>query len=116
MVDRHAEELRAVWREFVEGLPERERALRQALEQLKQGYSRPAAEAFYLKAHSLKGTAGAFQADELVPPAATLAAKAKRWLQQERAGQDELDEAARDLALLVQAMASYKERWERERG
>ena len=73
--------IEAVRREFVAGLPARLAVLRSALAELVRGYTRPAAETFYYRAHALKGTAASFGADELVSPATALAQAGRRWLE-----------------------------------
>ncbi len=60
--------LAEVYREFRDGLAGRVETMRSALERLAGGYDAGAADTFYRTAHTLKGTAASFEADELVDP------------------------------------------------
>lgn len=73
--------LAEIHREFREGLAGRLERLHTSLEQLAAGYDREAAETFYRTAHSLKGTAPAFEAHALVEPAAALSSVGRRWFE-----------------------------------
>lgn len=94
-------ELAVIRREFAGGLDRRLETIREALGELADRFSPDLAEAFYLPAHMLKGTAAAFGADELVPHATRLAALGRAWCDggdapaaERRAAADELDRLA----------------------
>lgn len=105
-----ARELEAVRREFAQGLGARVELLRAALERLSRGFSRDGAEALYLPAHSLKGTAASFGAEELVPHAMQLAALAHEWLETGAPPPAEVRRAAEELDRLEAAAARYRTR------
>jgi HPt (histidine-containing phosphotransfer) domain-containing protein len=96
-----------VRREFDEGLLDRLDTLTTALGILTQGFKSDAAESFFFNAHSLKGTAGAFGADDLVPPARELSDRARRWLKQGQTSAQELTEAREGLERLREAVSGY---------
>ena len=96
-----------VRKEFDSGLSERLNTLTSALDTLQQAFESGAAETFFFSAHSLKGTAGAFGADDLVPPARELSDRARRWLKQGQTSAQELTEAREELELLREAVSGY---------
>ncbi|UCC71215.1 MAG: Hpt domain-containing protein [Gemmatimonadota bacterium] len=104
--------LAEVRREFRDGLPSRVEKIRSALEQLAGGYDAAAADTFYRAAHSLKGTAASFEADELVGPAAALTDVGLRWFEGGELDLTEVDAAFADLERLVGAIQSYSARLE----
>lgn len=99
--------LTEVYREFREGLAERSAQMRAALEALTAGYEAEATEIFYRTAHSLKGAAPSFGADELVGPATALAEVGRRWFEGEFVNDDELEVAFHDLERLDEAVERY---------
>ncbi len=109
---RSEEELLAeIFREFREGLPVRLETLRSALEQLADGDGE-AAELFYRTAHSLKGTAPSFEADELVGPATGLAAAGLAWYEGSEPQADQISAAFEELDRLGEAVSRYVDRME----
>ena len=101
--------LAEIFREFREGLPLRLETLRSALQQLADG-DRDATELFYRTAHSLKGTAPSFVADERVAPAAVLAAVGLAWDEGAAPRNDEIAAAFKELERLGAAVESYTAR------
>lgn len=99
--------LAEVYREFREGLAGRSAQMRAALEELKSGYEADATEAFYRTAHSLKGAAPSFGADELVGPATALAEAGRRWSEGGFVDDEELEAAFHDLGRLDEAVERY---------
>ena len=99
--------LTEVYREFREGLPARLAQMRTALEALAAGYGPEATEIFYRTAHSLKGAAPSFGADQLVGPAAELAEAGGRWYEGGFVEADELRSAFEDLEQLGEAVEAY---------
>ncbi len=99
--------LTEVYREFREGLPTRVAQLRAALETLATGYERGATEIFYRTAHSLKGAAPSFGADQVAGPAAALAEVGRRWFEEGDIEDDEVCAAFRDLGRLDDAVERY---------
>lgn len=99
--------LTEVYREFREGLPARVARMRTALETLAAGYEPEATEIFYRTAHSLKGAAPSFGADQLVGPAAELAELGRRWYEGGSVETDELRSAFYDLEQLSEAVEAY---------
>jgi HPt (histidine-containing phosphotransfer) domain-containing protein len=104
--------LAEVYREFREGLADRVEMMRSALERLAGGYDAGAADTFYRTAHTLKGTAASFEADELVEPAAALADVGLRWFEGGELDPLEVDTAFRHLERLAGAVQRYTERAE----
>jgi HPt (histidine-containing phosphotransfer) domain-containing protein len=100
----------ALRREFAAALPARLDALRAALEGLRQGATGEALQALHLVAHALHGTAGAYDARELVPHATRLAMLARTWVNSGVAPDGERDEAARELNALALAVEQYQRR------
>lgn len=92
--------LAEIHREFREGLPRRLEHLHTSLERLAGGYDREAAETFYRTAHSLKGTAPAFDAHALVEPAAALSSVGRRWFEEETVNSEEIVSARENLERL----------------
>ena len=76
------------------------------------GYDAGAAESFYRTAHTLKGTAASFEADELVEPATALAEVGLRWFEGGSLDPLDVDAASRNLERLVEAVQLYMERVE----
>ncbi len=101
-----------VRREFCDGLAGRVQTLRCALERLACGYDAEAAGVFYRTAHSLKGTAASFEADELVGPAAALAEIGLRWSEVGGLDLAELGAALDELERLTAAVQGYAARTE----
>ena len=109
----HSDELIAeVHRDFRRGLPARVETMRAALERLAGGYDAGAAESFYRTAHTLKGTAASFEADELVEPSTALAEVGLRWFEGGSLDPLDVDAATRHLERLVEAVQLYMERVE----
>jgi chemotaxis protein histidine kinase CheA len=104
--------LAEVYREFREGLAGRVETMRSALERLARGYDAGAADTFYRTAHTLKGTAASFEADELVEPATALADVGLRWFDGGELDRLEVDAAFGHLERLVAAVRRYTERAE----
>jgi HPt (histidine-containing phosphotransfer) domain-containing protein len=107
-----AELLAEIFREFREGLPDRLDTMRAALATLADGGEPAAVELFYRTAHSLKGTAPSFDADELVEPAASLADIGLSWYEGAAPSADEIAAAQTVLEQLSEAVQSYAERME----
>ncbi len=108
------EQLAEIFREFRDGLPGRLETMRSALEQLADGDAGEAAELFYRTAHSLKGTAPSFDADELVEPAAGLAGIGLAWYEGADPRDGELAAAFQELERLGAAVKRYAARMEDE--
>ncbi|HEY7192630.1 MAG TPA: Hpt domain-containing protein [Gemmatimonadales bacterium] len=102
--------LAALRREFADTLPARLDVLRAALNRLRQGVTPDGLKAFHLPAHALQGTAGSYEAHELVPHAARLSKLARRWIDAGAAPGTELEEAARELDALEKAMERFRRR------
>ncbi len=110
---RDVEELLAeVHREFREGLPMRLEALRSALAELMNGWNATASDLFYRTAHTLKGTAASFDANELVGPATALAKLGLRWEEGGALEREGIEQAWRELERLAEAIERYAERAE----
>lgn len=101
-----------VFREFREGLSERIDTLARALDSLEGGYDVEAAELFYRTAHSLKGAAPSFDADELVDSCSLLSELGLQWREAGFVAADELASAAVEIARLREAVAGYQTRME----
>ena len=99
--------LHEVYREFREGLPARVAQMRTALETLAGGYEPGATEVFYRTAHSLKGAAPSFGAEQLVDPAAALAETGRRWFEGGFVDDEGLSAAFQDLGELDEAVERY---------
>ncbi len=109
--DKSPDELLAeVYREFRDGLAARVGTIRSALERLAAGYDAGAADAFYRTAHTLKGTAASFEADELVDPAKNLADLGLRWFEEGELDLVEVKGAFGHLEELEAAVRRYMER------
>lgn len=108
----HDELLAEVYREFRDGLADRVEALRSALERLAGGHDAGAADSFYRTAHTLKGTAASFEADELVGPAKALADVGLRWLEEAELDPLEVEAAVLELERLEEAVRRYTDRAE----
>jgi len=104
------EALTALRREFADALPARLEVLRVALNRLREGVTRERLRAFHLPAHALAGTAGSYEARELVPHAARLSTLARRWIDAGTATASELDEASRELDALDAATERFRRR------
>jgi HPt (histidine-containing phosphotransfer) domain-containing protein len=106
------EALTALRREFADALPARLEVLRVALNRLREGegVTREDLRAFHLPAHALAGTAGSYEARELVPHAARLSTLARRWIDAGTAPASELDEASRELDALDAATERFRRR------
>jgi HPt (histidine-containing phosphotransfer) domain-containing protein len=104
------EALTALRREFADALPARLEVLRVALNRLREGVTREDLRAFHLPAHALAGTAGSYEARELVPHAARLSTLARRWIDAGTAPASELDEASRELDALGAATERFRRR------
>lgn len=97
-------------REFADTLPARLDVLRAALNRLRQGFTPEGLRAFHIPAHALQGTAGSYEAHELVPHVARLATLARRWIDAGAAPGSELDEASRELDALHVATERFRRR------
>ena len=97
-------------REFAATLPTRLAVLRLALGALRHTATTEAIQAFYLPAHSLQGTAGSYEAHELVPHVARIAALGRRWRDGGVASPSDLDDAVRELDALEAATEHYRQR------
>lgn len=95
-------------REFQASLPGRVATMEGALETLGFGYVPEAAERFHQSAHSLKGTAAAYEADELVEPATKLTELGLRFLGTRARTPTELTAAAELLGELRRAVDRYR--------
>ncbi|NIN71400.1 MAG: hypothetical protein GTO46_05580 [Gemmatimonadetes bacterium] len=104
--------LAEVYREFRDGLARRIDTIRSALERLASAYDAGAADTFYRTAHTLKGTAASFEADELVDPAEGLADLGLRWFEDGDLDPLEVSAAFRHLEELEGAVQRYLERVE----
>jgi HPt (histidine-containing phosphotransfer) domain-containing protein len=104
------EALTALRREFADALPARLEVLRVALNRLRERVTRDDLRAFHLPAHALAGTAGSYEARELVPHAARLSTLARRWIDAGTAPASELDEASRELDALDAATERFRRR------
>jgi HPt (histidine-containing phosphotransfer) domain-containing protein len=104
--------LAEVYREFRDGLAGRVDTIRSALERLASGYDAGAADTLYRTAHTLKGTAASFEADELVQPAKGLADVGLRWFEDGELDLLEVAAAFRQLEELEGAVQRYVERVE----
>jgi len=100
----------ALRREFADALPARVGALRAALDRLREAVTREDLRAFHLPAHALEGTAGAYDAHELVPHATHLALLARAWIAAGRAPSTELEEASHALDALDVAIQRFRRR------
>ena len=101
------ESLAEVYREFRLGLPGRLAEMRAALETLADRYEAGATEVFYRTAHSLKGAAPSFGAEQLVEPATALAETGRRWFEGGYVDGEELRVAFEELGQLGEAMERY---------
>lgn len=107
----HERALAQVRREFVGGLGARLVSIRVALDRLAREFAPRHAEAFYLPVHSLKGTAAAFGATELVPHATRLADLGRVWRESGAAPPaTDVASARRELELLETAVQRYVDR------
>lgn len=97
-------------REFADTLPARLDLLRAALNRLRQGITPGDLRAFHLPAHALQGTAGSYEAHELVPHAARLSTMARGWIDAGGAPATELEEASQELEALSEAMERFRRR------
>ena len=104
------EALAALRREFAATLPTRLTAMRLALEGLRRAVTPKALQAFRLLAHALNGTAGSYDAHELVPPIARLDTLGRQWVDAGTASVNELDEATRELDALAAGIERYRRR------
>jgi HPt (histidine-containing phosphotransfer) domain-containing protein len=104
------EAITALRREFADTLPTRLEVLRTALNRLRDEITPEGVRAFHLPAHALHGTAGSFEAHELVPHAARLAMLARRWIDAGAVPGTELEEASQELDALHAATARFRHR------
>ena len=95
--------------EFSASLPGRLRVMREAREVLSVGYDQASAETFFLQAHSLKGTAGAFEAKELEAHASVIADIARAWRNSQSIGDGDVARAGEELERLAQAVERYRQ-------
>jgi HPt (histidine-containing phosphotransfer) domain-containing protein len=100
----------ALDREFAAGLSERTATLRAALAACADRFAAAEAETLYFRAHALKGTAASYGADELVEPAARLAAIGRGWLERRATVAPEHVAAVAALDDLEAAVAAYRAR------
>lgn len=94
--------------EFSDRLPERLEKMRSALDVLASGYDPQSVETFYLAAHSLKGTAPSFGANDLAEHAAALAKAGRRWLRDGRLEPGGVSVASDVLARLSAAVERFR--------
>jgi HPt (histidine-containing phosphotransfer) domain-containing protein len=99
--------LAQIHREFRDGLPARLERLRSTLELLAAGFNEQAAETFFRTAHSLKGTAPAFGADELAQHAGALAERGRRWHEGGKLETPEVTSALKELEWLEAAVERF---------
>jgi HPt (histidine-containing phosphotransfer) domain-containing protein len=97
-------------REFADALPARLDVLRTALNQLRADVTAEGLRAFHVTAHALQGTAGSYQAHELVPHATRVAMLARGWIDAGQAPGRELEEASQELDALHAAAGRYRQR------
>jgi HPt (histidine-containing phosphotransfer) domain-containing protein len=102
----------ALRREFAAALPARLGVLRVAFDALSASPERDALQSFHIVAHSLHGTAGAYEATELVQPASRLATFARAWATAGIAPTAEREQARRELESLASAIEQYRRRIE----
>jgi chemotaxis protein histidine kinase CheA len=93
--------------EFDRGLQGRVDTLDSMLAVLAEHFDGKAVETFFYQAHSLKGTAGSFEAFQLIEPATRLAELAREWLRTAAVTSQELAQARRELKRLSQGVAEY---------
>jgi chemotaxis protein histidine kinase CheA len=106
--------LAEVRKEFSQGLPERLEAMQGALAVLRGRYDEGQAEIFYHRAHSLKGTAASFEADELAEHAAVLSKLGRGWMEAGAVKAAELEKADAALHRLEVAVEAYRREVEGE--
>jgi chemotaxis protein histidine kinase CheA len=106
--------LAEVRKEFSQGLPERLEAMQGALAVLRDGYDAGQAEIFYHRAHSLKGTAASFEANELAEHAAVLSGLGRSWMERGAVKAAELEKADAALHRLDAAIQAYRREVEGE--
>ena len=97
-------------REFSQGLEARLQALRTTLADLEAHGTVATREVFFHTAHSLKGTAAAYEATELIEPAAALAELGRGWFRGEPIHRDGLNSASQYLATLTRAVDAFRAR------
>jgi chemotaxis protein histidine kinase CheA len=95
--------------EFAAGLADRLGVMQRALAVLRDRYDPAEVEAFYYKAHSLKGTAASFGADDLAEEAAMLADLGRVWMDRGGVRAEEVADAAAALERLETAVRAYRE-------
>jgi len=93
--------------EFDRGLPGRIDTLDSMLGILAENFDQKAAETFFYQAHSLKGTAGSFEAVPLIEPAARLSQIGRGWLEAGATSAEELSLANGELERLRQGVSEY---------
>ena len=93
--------------EFDRGLPGRIDTLDSMLGILAENFDQKAAQTFFYQAHSLKGTAGSFEAGQLIEPAARLSQIGRGWLETGAASAEELSLASGELERLRQGVSEY---------
>ena len=98
-----------VAQEFAAGLPARVTVLREALEDLADGYDHAAAERFYFQTHSLHGTGASFGATAVAASARHLADLGKRWRAEQHVPAGEHREATAALEQLEGAADEFRE-------
>lgn len=97
-------------REFQASLPGRLATMEGALEALGSGYVSDAAAEFHRSAHSLKGTAAAYEAEELIEPATKLTELGMHLLETGAVTQTDRTAAAKLLGELQRAVDRYPTR------
>lgn len=100
--------LASIRREFCDGLATRIETLRSALIDLDAGYSIDLAQRFFRAAHSLRGTAPSFGANEVAEHAAILAEAGRAWVSIGHISTKQLRAAWREVEHLSAAAERFK--------
>ncbi len=104
--------LTLVRREFAAGLPDRVEKMRSALEVLEQSRDEGMIETFHRGAHSLKGTAASFGANDLSEPAAFLEDLGRRWREGGALSPEGLADGVAGLERLASSVRLYQSRFD----
>jgi chemotaxis protein histidine kinase CheA len=105
----HAHTVAQLEREFRASLPNRLARLMNGLVALQLTPDRQTIEAFYLEAHSLKGTAKAYGADHVALRAAGLSSLAGAWHDSGSLPTADLETAETQLERLREAIEQYRQ-------
>ena len=108
MTDR-AETVAQLKREFSAGLPDRLDRLTTGLSALRKTPNSETIETFYLEAHSLKGTAKAYGADQVARRASDLSSLAGAWHDRGSLPNADLETAETQLERLREAIEQYRQ-------